>query len=51
MEVNLKSELNILEAAENYNYCMGAVDEIDHLTAQNECLRHVERGEHQAIEH
>ena len=30
---------------------MGAVDELDHLTAQNAGLRHVERGGHQALEH
>jgi hypothetical protein len=30
---------------------MGAVDEFDHLTAQNAGLRHVERGGHQALEH
>ena len=30
---------------------MGAVDEFDHLTAQNAGLRHVYRGGHQALEH
>jgi hypothetical protein len=30
---------------------MGAVDEFDHLTAQNAGLRPVRRGGHQAIEH
>jgi hypothetical protein len=30
---------------------MGAVDEFDHLTAQNAGLRHVKRGGHQALEH
>ncbi len=30
---------------------MGAVDQFDHLTAQNAGLRHVLRGGHQALEH
>jgi hypothetical protein len=30
---------------------MGAVDEFDHLTAQNAGLREVKRGGHQALEH
>ena len=37
--------------ADGYNYHMGAVDEFDHLTAQNAGLRHIERGGHQALEH
>lgn len=37
--------------ADSYNYGMGAVDEFDHLSAQNAGLRHVRRGGHQAIEH
>ncbi|CZT44247.1 uncharacterized protein RSE6_04384 [Rhynchosporium secalis] len=37
--------------ADCYNYGMGAVDEFDHLIAQNAGLRHIERGGHQAIEH
>jgi len=37
--------------ADGYNYHIGAVDEFDHLTAQNAGLRHVERGGHQALEH
>jgi hypothetical protein len=30
---------------------MGAVDEFDHLIAQNAGLRHMKRGGHQALEH
>jgi hypothetical protein len=44
-------ELSIPAIADQYNYQMGAVDEFDHLTAQNAGLRHVERGGHQALEH
>jgi hypothetical protein len=44
-------ELSIPIIADEYNYNMGAVDEFDHLTAQNAGLRHVERGGHQALEH
>jgi hypothetical protein len=36
---------------DGYNYYMGAVNEFNHLTAQNAGLRHVERGGHQALEH
>jgi hypothetical protein len=43
--------LSIPVIADGYNYNMGAVDEFDHLTAQNAGLRHVERGGHQALEH
>jgi len=43
--------LSIPAIADGYNYNMGAVDEFDHLTAQNAGLRHVERGGHQALEH
>jgi hypothetical protein len=43
--------LSIPAIADGYNYYMGAVDEFDHLTAQNAGLRHVERGGHQALEH
>jgi len=43
--------LSIPAIADRYNYHMGAVDEFDHLTAQNAGLRHVERGGHQALEH
>jgi hypothetical protein len=43
--------LSIPAIADGYNYHMGAVDEFDHLTAQNAGLRHVERGGHQALEH
>jgi len=46
-----EKELEIPKVANSYNYCMGAVDEFDHLTSQNAGLRHVERGGHQAIEH
>jgi hypothetical protein len=44
-------ELNILMIADAYNYHMGAVDEFDHLTAQNPGLRPVRRGGSQALEH
>ena len=44
-------ELSIPAVADGYNYNMGAVDEFDHLTAQNSGLRHVLRGGHQALEH
>jgi hypothetical protein len=44
-------ELWIPAIADGYNYNMGAVDEFDHLVAQNHGLRHVERGGHQALEH
>jgi hypothetical protein len=44
-------ELSIPAIADGYNYNMGAVDEFDHLTAQNAGLRHVKRGGHQALEH
>jgi hypothetical protein len=43
--------LSIPTIADEYNYHMGAVDEFDHLTAQNAGLRHIERGGHQALEH
>jgi hypothetical protein len=43
--------LSIPAIADRYNYHMGAVNEFDHLTAQNASLRHVERGGHQALEH
>jgi len=43
--------LSIPVIADGYNYNMGAVDEFDHLTAQNAGLCHVERGGHQALEH
>lgn len=44
-------ELPIPIVTDEYNYNMGAVDEFDHLTAQNAGLRHVKRGGHQALEH
>jgi Transposase IS4 len=44
-------ELLIPAVADGYNYHMGAVDEFDHLTAQNAGLRHVKRGGAQALEH
>jgi hypothetical protein len=44
-------ELEIPAIADGYNYHMGAIDEFDHLTAQNAGLRHVRRGGHQALEH
>jgi len=37
-------ELLIPAIANGYNYHMGAVDEFNHLTAQNASLRHVKRG-------
>jgi hypothetical protein len=43
--------LSIPAIADHYNHFMGAVDEVDHLTAQNSGLRHVVRGGHQALEH
>jgi hypothetical protein len=46
-----EKELEIPAIADVYNYHMGAVDEFDHLTAQNAGLRHVERGGYQALEH
>lgn len=46
-----EKKLEIPAIADGYNYHMGAVDEFDHLTAQNAGLRHVERGGHQALEH
>jgi hypothetical protein len=36
---------------DGYNYHMGAVNEFDHLTAQNTGLQYVERGGYQALEH
>jgi hypothetical protein len=44
-------ELSIPAIADAYNYHMGAVDEFDHLTAQNPGLRRVKRGGSQALEH
>ena len=44
-------ELSIPTIADAYNYHMGAVDEFDHLTAQNPGLRPVRRGGSQALEH
>jgi hypothetical protein len=44
-------ELSIPTIADAYNYHMGAVDEFDHLTAQNPGLRPVRRGGAQALEH
>jgi hypothetical protein len=43
--------LSIPAITDGYNYYMGAVNEFDHLTAQNAGLRYVERGGHQALEH
>jgi len=43
--------LSIPAITDEYNYHMGAVDEFNHLTAQNAGLRHVERGGYQALEH
>jgi hypothetical protein len=44
-------ELSIPVIADAYNYHMGAVDEFDHLIAQNPGLRLVRRGGSQALEH
>jgi hypothetical protein len=44
-------ELSIPVVVDRYNYYMGAVDEFDHLIAQNSGLRHVVRGGYQALEH
>jgi hypothetical protein len=41
---NATKELWIPAIADGYNHYMGAVDEFDHLTAQNASLRHVRRG-------
>jgi hypothetical protein len=46
-----EKELVIPAIADGYNHHMGAVDEFDHLTAQNAGLRHIRRGGHQALEH
>jgi hypothetical protein len=46
-----EKELSIPAIADGYNYQMGAVDEFDHLTAQNAGLRLIWRGGHQALEH
>jgi hypothetical protein len=43
--------LSIPAVADGYNYHMGAVNEFDHLTAQNAGLHHVERRGNQALEH
>jgi len=43
--------LSIPAITDGYNYHMGAVDEFNHLTAQNPGLRLVKRGGHQALEH
>ena len=43
--------LSIPAIADGYNYYMGAVNEFDHLTAQNSGLWYVERRGHQALEH
>jgi hypothetical protein len=37
--------------ADRYNYHIGAINEFDHLTAQNASLRHVRRGGYQALNH
>ncbi len=41
---DVSKELLIPAVADGYNYHMGAVDEFDHLTAQNAGLRHMKRG-------
>jgi hypothetical protein len=42
---NAVKELLIPAIANGYNYYIRAVDEFDHLAAQNARLRHVKRGE------
>jgi hypothetical protein len=44
-------ELSIPVITDEYNHHMGAVDEFDHLTAQNPGLRPCRRGGSQALEH
>jgi hypothetical protein len=48
---NIVKELLIPAIADGYNYHIGAVDEFDHLIAQNAGLRHVKEGGAQALEH
>ncbi len=43
--------LSIPTVADGYTYHMGAIDEFNHLTAQNAGLRHVRRGGYQALDH
>jgi len=43
--------LSIPVITDGYNYYIGAVNEFNHLTAQNASLRYMERGGHQALEH
>ncbi len=44
-------ELLSPEIADKYNHNMGAVNEFDHLTAQNAGLRPIRQGGHQPLEH
>ncbi len=44
-------ELSIPTITDKYNYHIGAVDEFDHLTAQNPGLQQVRRGGAQALEY
>ncbi len=44
-------ELSIPAIADEYNYYMGAVDEFDHLTAQNPGFRPIRQRGSQALEH
>jgi hypothetical protein len=44
-------ELSIPAIMDGYNYNMEAINEFNHLTAQNAGLRHVHRGGHQALKH
>lgn len=46
-----KKLLYIPEIVDDYNFCMGDVDEFDHLTANNAGFRRVRRGGHKVIEH
>jgi hypothetical protein len=48
---NATKELWIPAIIDGYNHHMGAVNEFDHLTAQNAGLRHVRRGGAQALKH
>jgi hypothetical protein len=47
----LVKELNIPVITDKYNHHMGAIDEFDHLIAQNLKLRPYKRGGSQALEH
>jgi len=46
-----KKVLQIPMIVDRYNYQIGAVDQFDHLTANNPGIRPIRRGGHQALEH